>query len=70
MDSEELLQEIANRINYVGPVGEDIFTLARLYERSYMFEQLRNLISQKDQANDQIAVETLSWAWQVLAEIM
>lgn len=68
MDSEEILQDLNKLINVVGPAGEQIFDLAIAYERIHFFEKFRALLSQKDLANDQIAVDVLNWAYQLLAD--
>ena len=68
MDQEEIQREIDYLINWLGPTGERLHELALASERIYLFEKLRNLITQKDLINDQVAVEVLSWAWQQLSE--
>lgn len=68
MDSEEILQELNKLINIVGPAGEQIFDLALAYERILFFEKFRALLIQKDLANDQIALDVLNWAYQLLSE--
>lgn len=61
---EELQRDINKLVNYLGPAGEELFNLAIALERTYIFQNLQTLIQQKDSANDQIAAEVLSWAWQ------
>lgn len=68
MDSEEILQDLNKLIKVVGSAGEQIFDLAIAYERIYFFEKFRALLAQKDLANDQIAVDVLNWAYQLLAD--
>jgi hypothetical protein len=68
MDSEEILHELNKLINVIGPAGEQVFDLAIAYERIHFFEKFRALLVQKDLANDQIAVDVLNWAYQLLAE--
>lgn len=68
MDSEEILHELTRLINVVGPAGEQIFDLALAYERILFFEKFRALLAQKDLANDQIALDVLNWAYQLLSE--
>lgn len=68
MDSEEILQDVTKLINWVGPAGEQIFDLALAYERIQFFEKFRALLAQKDLANDQIAIDVLNWAYQLLSE--
>lgn len=68
MDSEEILQDLTKLINVVGPAGEQIFDLALAYERIRFFEKFRALLAQKDLSNDQIAVDVLNWAYQLLSE--
>lgn len=69
MDQEEIQREIDKLINYLGPAGEELFSLSIASERIRIFQNLQKLIQQKDSSNDQIAAEVLSWAWQVLADI-
>ena len=61
-------QEIDRLVNYLGPAGEELFSLATALERVRIFQNLRTLVQQKDSANDIIAAEVLSWAWQVLSD--
>lgn len=68
MDSEEILHEVTRLINVIGPAGEQIFDLALAYERIQFFEKFRALLAQKDLANDQIALDVLNWAYQLLSE--
>ncbi len=68
MDQEEIQREIDKLVNYLGPAGEELFSYAIAIERIRIFQNLQTLIQQKDSANDQIAAEVLSWAWQVLSE--
>jgi hypothetical protein len=68
MDQEEILQELGKLINWVGPAGEQIFDLALAYERIEFFNKFRILLNQKDLANDQVAVDVLNWAYQLLSE--
>ena len=68
MDQEEIQREIDYLVNWFGPAGEKLHELSVASERIYLFEKLRNLIMQKDLAGDQIAVEVLSWAWQLMSE--
>lgn len=67
MDQEEIQREIDRLITYLGPRAEELFTLAIALERAIIFQNLRTLIQQKDAVDDQIAVETLAWAWKVLS---
>ncbi len=68
MDQEEIQKEIDKLVTYLGMPGEELFSLAIASERIRIFQNLQTLIQQKDSANDQIAVEVLSWAWQALAD--
>lgn len=68
MDSEEILMELTKLINVVGPAGEEIFDLALAYERIQFFDKFRILLNQKDMAGDQMAVDVLNWAYQLLSE--
>lgn len=68
MDSEEILHELTKLINVVGPDAEQIFDLSMGYQRILFFEKFRALLHQKDMANDQIAVDVLNWAYQILSE--
>ena len=68
MDSEEILMELTKLVNVVGPAGDQIFDLAVAYERIQFFDKFRVLLNQKDMANDQLAVDVLNWAYQLLSE--
>ncbi len=68
MDQEEIQREIDKIVYRLGPAGEELFSYAIALERIRIFQNLQTLIQQKDSANDQIAAEVLSWAWQVLSE--
>lgn len=68
MDQEEIQREIDRLVNRLGPASEELFCYAIALERIRIFQNLQTLIQQKDSANDQIATEVLSWAWQVLAD--
>ncbi len=68
MDQEEIQREIDRLVTYLGPRAEELFTLAIALERAIIFQNIRTLIAQKDAVNDQIAVETLAWAWKALSE--
>ncbi len=68
MDSEEILHELTRLINVVGPAGEEIFDLSMGYQRILFFEKFRALLALKDMANDQVALDVLNWAYQLLAE--
>ena len=68
MDQEELRAEIERIVYSVGQPGEELVSLATMLERSILFEVMRDLIVEKIAANDDIAVEVLSWAWKELTE--
>lgn len=68
MDQEEIQKEIDKLVTYLGPAAEELFSFAIALERMRIFQNLQTLIQQKDSANDQIAAEVLSWAWQALSE--
>lgn len=68
MDPEELERTRKDMIDWFGPAGERLFQIAVSQERIYLFQKFRELIIEKDQENDEIAVEVLSWAWQRLAD--
>jgi hypothetical protein len=38
------------------------------YQRILFFEKFRALLAQKDMLNDQIALDVLNWAYQLLSE--
>lgn len=67
MDQEELLREIEKIVNKLGTDAETLFDLAIAYERTYLLLKIRDLIIDKDKMNDQIAVDTLAWAWQEIS---
>jgi hypothetical protein len=68
MDPEEIMYELTKLINVVGPAGEQIFDLSMAYQKVLFFQKFRALLAQKDMANDQIALDVLNWAYQLLAE--
>ena len=68
MDQEEILYQAESLIKKTGNLGEDLFSLGIAYERIAMFDKFRALMHQKDLMNDQIAIEVLNWAYQLLAE--
>lgn len=68
MDQEEIQREIDKLVNYLGPAGEELFSLAIALERVRIFQNLQTLIQQKDSANDIVAAEVLAWAWKVLSD--
>jgi hypothetical protein len=68
MDQEEVLDELNKLVNRVGPIGEEIFDLAVIYNKVEMFNKLRNIIHEKDLAGDQIAVDTINWIFEKLSE--
>lgn len=67
MDLDELQVEIDKLVNLLGPRAEELFSLAIAYEKTSMFLKLRDIIIVKDSMNDQIAVDTLAWAWEELS---
>lgn len=68
MDREEILYQVESLIKRTGTLGEDLFSLGVLYERTIIFDKLRLLLQQKDSLNDQVAVEVLNWAYILLSE--
>lgn len=68
MDQEEVQREIEYLVNLLGPQAETLHELSLTSERIDLFQKLRSLIHEKDLANDQIAVEILSWAWQEMSK--
>lgn len=67
MDQEEILQHAHKLIGITGVHGEELFSLGCQYEKISIFLKLRDLIVEKDNANDHIAVEMLSWTYDQLA---
>lgn len=59
--SRQLLQKIDD-------VTADLYSLGGLEERLAFMSRFRELLSEKDIAGDQVAVDVLNWAWQKLAE--
>lgn len=47
---------------------DEIIEISTLQERVRIFENLSNLIKDKDLAGDTIASEVLTWAWEQLAD--
>lgn len=68
MEQEEILEYSAKLIDRLGPDAEDLFSLGCHYERIAIFSKLRDLIVDKEALNDNIASETLAWAWEKLSE--
>jgi len=68
MDQEEILYQVESLIKKTGRLGEDLFSLGILYERTAIFDKLRLLLQQKNLMNDQIAVDVLNWAYLLLSE--
>jgi hypothetical protein len=48
---------------------DEVIEISTLQERGRLFENLSNLIKEKDAEGDTIAVEVLSWAWEQLSQL-
>lgn len=59
--SRQLLQKIDD-------VTADLYSLGGLEERLAFMSKFRELITEKDLAGDQLAIDVLNWAWERLAE--
>lgn len=59
--SRQLLQKIDD-------VTADLYSLGGLEERLALMSKFRELIAEKDLANDQTAMDVLNWAWKRIAE--
>lgn len=59
--SRQLLQKIDD-------VTADLYSLGGLEERLSFMSKFRELITEKDLAGDQLAIDVLNWAWERLAE--
>jgi hypothetical protein len=59
--SRQLLQKIDD-------VTADLYSLGGLEERISFMTKFQELITEKDLAGDQVAIDVLNWAWQRLAE--
>ena len=68
MDQEEILYQAESLIKKTGTLGEDLFSLGVLYERTIIFDKFRMLLHQKDLLNDQVAIDVLNWAYLLLGE--
>lgn len=63
--SDEIHQEL---IKNTSGIDQSAIDIIRLDERIHIFEKLRQLIHEKDYANDEIAAAILGWAYERLAE--
>ena len=61
MDFEALKASVLSKLDIAHQLGED-------RQRSEFFDVLRNLIIEKDNEGDEIAVRVLCWAYDRLAE--
>lgn len=48
---------------------DEVIEISTLQERGRIFENLSNLIKEKDAEGDTVAVEVLSWTWEQLAQL-
>lgn len=68
----ETIDEIQDAIDEILAETEDdvveLLALAEMAERIRFFSKLRDLISEKEQANDEIASSVLGWAYEKLSE--
>ncbi len=68
----ETIEEIQDAIDEILAETEDnvveLLTLTEMAERIRFFTKLRELISEKEQANDEVAANVLGWAYERLAD--
>lgn len=65
---EELEQDLVALRNSTELNIDELMRISALQERAKIFQKIVNLIQEKDAANDPIAAEVLSWAWQKLSD--
>lgn len=65
-DIEERVDELYHKID---DIHAELYSLGGSEERIEIFERLRELISIKDQAGDEIAVAVLGWAYEELGKV-
>ncbi len=69
MDNADLLKEdISYTLKKINGSIYDLIEIGGQLERISIFEALRKLIIEKESSGDTIAVETLSWAYEQLAD--
>jgi tRNA threonylcarbamoyladenosine modification (KEOPS) complex Cgi121 subunit len=68
----ETLDEIQDAIDEILAETEDnvveLLALTEMAERIKFFSKLRELISEKEMSNDDIAADVLGWAYEKLSE--
>lgn len=67
--SEEIESRYRHLIDTLDNVTAEIYSLGGFDERLAFMSKIRDLIIEKDVANDQVAVDVLNWAWERLAEV-
>ena len=68
---EEQLRDIAVELEKIylsgQPLHKELFLLGSDYQRIVFFNNLRNLIQEKDIQNDELAANILGWAYEKLS---
>jgi regulator of replication initiation timing len=68
MDTFNQIEErVAELYSKIDDIHSELYTLGAAEERLDFFEKLRELISEKIAANDEIAADVLGWAYERLA---
>jgi hypothetical protein len=64
---DELQQDIDQIRNSADMNIDELMRLSAIQERVKIFNQLRDMIQEKDTNNDTIAADVLAWAWDRLS---
>jgi len=65
-DVEDRVEELYRKID---DINAELYSLGGAEERIEIFERLRELIAEKEQANDHVAAAVLGWAYEELANV-
>jgi regulator of replication initiation timing len=69
----ENIQDIEGRVDElyqrIDDIHAELYSLGGSEERIEIFERLRELISEKEQANDDVAAAVLGWAYEELGKV-
>jgi hypothetical protein len=65
-DIEERVDELYTKIE---DIHAELYSLGGIEERIEIFAKLRELIIEKDQEGDEVAVAVLGWAYEQLGEV-
>jgi hypothetical protein len=65
---DELNSDVERVITKINGSAHDLVLMGAEIQRLEMFDKFRGLMMEKESANDTIAVEVLSWAYEKLAD--